>query len=84
MYVIALKVHSHVRLRLKIATAGWHVMLGQQVAGKTDHPCQAAGAIFSLNLTCKCSFKPRPSLVGLLRLGGREAKSAIDGTIRRE
>ena len=53
MYVIALKVHLHVRLRLKIATAGWHVMLGQQVAGKTDHPCQAAGAIFSLNLMYK-------------------------------
>ena len=49
MYVIALKVHSHVRLRLKIATAGWHVMLGQQVAGKTDDPVQAAGAMIKDN-----------------------------------
>ena len=28
-------------------------MLGRQVAGKTDYPGQAAGAIFSLNLTFK-------------------------------
>ena len=32
-------------------------MLGRQVAGQTDDPGQAAGAIFSLNLTFKGSLK---------------------------
>ena len=50
------KLHFHVRFRLKIAPAGWHVMLGRQVAGPTDDPGQAAGAISSLNLTFKESF----------------------------
>ena len=44
------------RLRLEIAPAGWHVMLGRQVAGQTDDPAQAAGAVSSLNLTFKESF----------------------------
>ena len=52
-----LKLPLHVRLRLKIAPASWHVMLGLQVAGKTDYPGQATGALFSLNLTFKGSFK---------------------------
>ena len=53
---LSLKLHFHMRLRLKIAPAGRHVMLGRQVAGRTDDPCQAAGAIFSLNLTYKGSM----------------------------
>ena len=52
-----MKLHLDVRLRLKIAPAGWHVILGRQVAGKTDYPGQATGALFSLNLTFKGSFK---------------------------
>ena len=52
-----LKLHFHVRLRLKIAPAGWHVMLGRQVAGQTDDTGQAAWAISSLNLTFKESLR---------------------------
>ena len=51
-----MKLHLDVRLRLKIAPAGCLVMLGRQVAGKTDDPGQAAGVIFSLNLTFKGSL----------------------------
>ena len=50
--------HLHVRLRLKIAPAGWHVMVGRQVAGKTDDPGQTARAIVGLNLTFKGNFTP--------------------------
>ena len=53
---------------IKSRQAGWHVMLGRQVAGKTDDAAQSARAIFSFNLTFKGRFTCEAALRRLVVL----------------